>query len=51
MLLRGSEYLKEGSADQIINLAKTSKGNDEEGYRSEFITLVKTSMTMLSMRK
>ena len=41
MLLRDSEYKSELSYDQIIGMAKSSKGADEYGYRSEFIQLVR----------
>lgn len=42
MLLRGSEFKGETSVDQILELARNAKGTDEEGYRAEFIQLVKT---------
>lgn len=42
MLLRHSEFKGNTSIDSIIKLAQNSKGNDENGYRSEFIQLVKT---------
>jgi len=41
LILRNSPYLEDGSMEQVIRLAKNAKGQDEEGYRSEFITLVK----------
>jgi Ca-activated chloride channel family protein len=41
LILRSSPYLEDGSMEQVISLAKNAKGQDEEGYRSEFITLVK----------
>ena len=41
LILRSSPYLEDGSLEQVISLAKNAKGSDEEGYRSEFITLVK----------
>jgi Ca-activated chloride channel family protein len=43
MLLRGSEYKGESNYQQIIDIAKESKGEDIEGYRSEFIKLVETA--------
>ena len=43
MLLRDSEYLKDCTYDDMIQLAQNSKGKDEEGYRGEFIRLVKTA--------
>jgi len=41
MLLRNSEYKGNASYDDVIKLAAGSKGDDEDGYRSEFIRLVK----------
>ena len=43
MLLRNSEYKQQGSYTQVINLAKSAKGTDEEGYRAEFIRLVQAA--------
>jgi Ca-activated chloride channel family protein len=43
MLLRNSKFLNEGDYDMVLQLAKQSKGDDEEGYRSEFIQLVKSA--------
>lgn len=42
MLLRGSEFMGNITNDLILELAKNAKGTDEEGYRAEFIQLVKT---------
>lgn len=42
MLLRGSEFIGNTTVESILDLAKNAKGADEEGYRSEFIQLVKT---------
>ena len=42
MLLRNSEFLGDVTVSTILQLAKQAKGNDENGYRSEFIQLVKT---------
>lgn len=41
MLLRGSKYIGEYSYNNVIETAKNAKGEDDEGYRSEFIRLVK----------
>ncbi|MBS1505161.1 MAG: von Willebrand factor type A domain-containing protein [Bacteroidetes bacterium] len=41
MLLRQSEYLNGFSEDGILRLAQGAKGEDKEGYRTEFISLVK----------
>lgn len=42
LLLRDSKYKSTGSYNQVLELAKTSKGSDEYGYRTEFIRLVET---------
>lgn len=46
MLLRDSPYRGESSFDQVLELAQGSKGADPEGYRSEFIQLVKTAQAL-----
>jgi Ca-activated chloride channel family protein len=38
--LRGGDYLKDYSYDQIAELAKAARGSDEDGMRAEFIDLV-----------
>ncbi len=40
MLLRNSEFKGNVNYDMILQIAKKSKGTDEEGYRSEFVKLV-----------
>ncbi len=42
MLLRGSEFIGNTTIGTVLDLARNAKGDDEEGYRSEFIQLVKT---------
>ncbi|WP_304036979.1 vWA domain-containing protein [Mesonia mobilis] len=44
MQLRESEYAKNISKENIIELAKAGKGKDEQGYRAEFIRLVNSSI-------
>jgi len=46
MILRDSEFKDDGTMDQVISLAKDAKGEDDEGYRAEFIKLVKTSVSL-----
>lgn len=46
MLLRNSEFKGEMSYDQILSLATEAKGNDPNGYRIEFINLVKSAMLL-----
>ncbi|MCR8667682.1 von Willebrand factor type A domain-containing protein [Aestuariibaculum sp. M13] len=43
MLLRNSKYLGTTTWESAYNLAKESKGNDEEGYRGEMIRLIKSA--------
>lgn len=43
MLLRDSKFKGNLTYDAIIELAKAAKGQDVEGYRSEFIRLVETA--------
>lgn len=42
MLLRNSEFMGNTTIESILEWSKSGKGDDEEGYRSEFIRLVKT---------
>lgn len=46
MLLRNSEYKGTLTYNDIISMAAASKGNDEDGYRSEFVRLVKVTRDM-----
>ncbi|MGE5355409.1 MAG: YfbK domain-containing protein [Deltaproteobacteria bacterium] len=53
MLLRGSEYRQNSSYKNVIDLALSASknikiGEDSEGSRTEFITLVKTAMDLSS---
>lgn len=51
MLLRTSEFKGSTTIDSILNLAKSAKGTDEEGYRAEFIQLVKTTADLKLLTK
>ena len=42
MLLRESEYVKDFSYDEVVQMAQRSKGDDPEGYRVEFINIVRS---------
>jgi Ca-activated chloride channel family protein len=42
MLLRDSEYTKDFSYDQVVSLAESARGEDKQGYRVEFINMVKS---------
>ena len=41
MLLRNSEYKENAKYSMVLHMAAASLGKDEEGYRKEFISLVK----------
>ncbi|NOZ34975.1 MAG: DUF3520 domain-containing protein [Chlorobi bacterium] len=43
MLLRDSKFKENATYKKVIKLAESSKGKDENGYRSEFIEMVKTA--------
>ncbi|HYI78636.1 MAG TPA: von Willebrand factor type A domain-containing protein [Chryseolinea sp.] len=42
MLLRDSEYITNFNYDAVVQMAQNSKGEDREGYRIEFINMVKS---------
>ncbi len=42
MLLRESEFSGDASYESVIRMAQGAKGEDKEGYRSEFIGMVRT---------
>ena len=46
MLLRNSEFKQASSYKSILVLADNAKGKDEEGYRKEFIKLVKKASVL-----
>ncbi|HYW97323.1 MAG TPA: von Willebrand factor type A domain-containing protein [Bacteroidales bacterium] len=52
ILLRNSEYKASASFEQVTELAGKGRGADSEGYRGEFIRLVKTTESLqgLSLR-
>ena len=45
-MLKGGQYIGDYSYDDVIELALQSKGNDEFGYRTEFINLVRLAKTL-----
>ncbi len=51
MLLRKSDFKGAASFDNIIKMARKAKGNDEEGYRSEFIRLVESAQMLAKGNK
>jgi Ca-activated chloride channel family protein len=46
MLLRDSEYCTGFGLEEVARLARGALGEDEEGYRSEFVRLVETARTL-----
>ena len=48
MILRNSEHVQEGNLNQVLKVAKNSKGNDKNSYRQEFIELVQKSQSLKS---
>jgi Ca-activated chloride channel family protein len=42
MQLRKSAYTNNTKRDKVLELAELGRGNDDNGYRAEFIRLVKT---------
>jgi Ca-activated chloride channel family protein len=48
--LRGGDYLGEFGFDQIAETARSSRGEDEDGYRAEFIELVEIAQALKSGR-
>ena len=46
MLLRDSEFKGEAGFQLVVDLAEGAKGKDIEGYRAEFIRLVKSSQLL-----
>ena len=51
MILRNSEHKENASINQVIELAQSGKGKDEEGYRQEFIKLVKAADRFTELKK
>jgi len=46
MLLRDSKFKADASFEQVQNLAQKAKGDDENGYRAEFIRLVEAAQLL-----
>jgi Ca-activated chloride channel family protein len=46
LILRDSEFRQDASLEQVVSLAKDARGEDEEGYRAEFIKLAKLAGTL-----
>jgi Ca-activated chloride channel family protein len=46
MLLRDSQFKQQSTFDQAISIARAAKGEDQEGYRSEFVRLAESAKLM-----
>ena len=51
MILRNSEFKAGSNLGQVIELAQDSKGEDPNGYRTEFIKLVKAAGSLSELKK
>ncbi|MCX2743491.1 von Willebrand factor type A domain-containing protein [Mangrovivirga sp. M17] len=47
--LRSSDFMGESNPEMVVEIAKESLGNDEFGYRHEFLKMVKSSKYMAKM--
>jgi Ca-activated chloride channel family protein len=48
MLLRDSEYIDDGNFEDVVKMANGAIGEDEDGYRAEFVRLVKVSRDLFA---
>ncbi len=46
LMLRDSEYKQGSSYQQVMSMAKSAKGNDNNSYRAEFIQLVQAATSL-----
>jgi Ca-activated chloride channel family protein len=46
LLLRNSAFKQQSNYDQVITMAKSAKTKDENGYRAEFVELVRSASSM-----
>lgn len=49
LILRDSEFKADAGVEHLLELAQNARGSDEEGYRAEFIRLVKTAGQLMTM--
>jgi Ca-activated chloride channel family protein len=47
MILRGSPQAGSASMEQVIRTAQSARGEDEHGYRAEFVSLAETACALL----
>ncbi|MBC7873244.1 MAG: von Willebrand factor type A domain-containing protein, partial [Ferruginibacter sp.] len=46
LLLRSSDYKQQATYSQVVSMAKSATGTDENGYRAEFIRLVQSATSL-----
>ncbi|MEO5685136.1 MAG: von Willebrand factor type A domain-containing protein [Chitinophagaceae bacterium] len=51
MLLRNSEFKQSSSYNKVLQMATEALGKDEEGYRSEFLKLIKHAQSLAKQEK
>lgn len=49
MILRNSEFKGNSTLNNVIELADQSRGYDKEGYKAEFVRLVKSSLSLANV--
>lgn len=47
MLLRDSQFKQNANFEQLVTMAKSAKGKDDNGYRAEFIRLAESTGNMM----
>ena len=47
MLLRNSSHKQQADFESLIKRAKVSKGQDDEGYRAEFIKIAENAKALM----
>ncbi len=45
-VLRGGDMLEEFNYDEVLDLARSARGDDDHGYRGEFLTLVSLASSL-----
>lgn len=50
LLLRNSQYKQHADFDQLISMAKAAKGEDENGYRAEFIRMAESTKNLMKSK-
>jgi Ca-activated chloride channel family protein len=51
LLLRNSQYKQNANFDHLISMAKAAKGEDENGYRAEFIRIAESTKNLMKSKQ